>query len=74
MLTKKKYLIKEGNNIRLVNNPGINALYEEGSFILAKLTQSSYRILSPKRFRHLGLIVKENDNIEFVTVDKLIFP
>lgn len=74
MLTKKGYLITEGDNIRLVNDPGKNKLYEEGAFILAKLTQNSYRILSPKRFRHLGLIVSNKDKIEFVSVDSLIFP
>lgn len=74
MLTNKKYLITKGDNIRLVNEPGKNSLYEEGSFILAMLTQNTYRILSPKRFRHLGLIVSNKDKVEFVSVDSLIFP
>lgn len=73
MLTTKKYLIIDGDNIRIVNNPGESKLYEEGAFILARLPKNSYRILSPKRFRHLGLIVLSKDYIKFVPIDDLIF-
>jgi len=73
MLTTKKYLIIDGEHIRIVNNPEENKLYEEGAFILARLQKNAYRILSPKRFRHLGLTVSSKDSIEFVSIDDLIF-
>lgn len=73
MLTIKKYLIKEDENVRIVNNPGKSPLYEDGVFILARYAHNSFRIINPKRFRHLGLIVKSNNLVDFVAVDTVIF-
>lgn len=56
MLTIKKYLIKEDENVRIVNNPGKSPLYEDGVLPTkrAKHTLSKFRH-EKSRFLLLGV-------------------